>query len=181
LFSSAKAPAPTVANFETYAQTSYDGMAAEFLKLYPAKRDDDVPGAKKASREDQARVALDLWCADQQKGSSVVYTYFFDRPIPWPAHPEFGAFHTAEVPHIFKTNKLLDRPWEPVDFKLAEFISSYWVNFAKTGGPNGPGLPNWPAYKVENHTTMELGEHTGAIPEADPARLKFFLEYLKRN
>jgi len=174
-------PPPTVANFEKYAQTNYGGMADEFLKLYPAKRDDEVPAAKKASREDQARVGLDVWSSTQQKRSSVIYTYFFDRAIPWPAHPEFGAFHTAEVPYIFETNKLLDRPWEPVDFRLADFISSYWVNFAKSGDPNGSGLPNWPAYNAESHTTMELGEHTGAMPEADPARLKFLLEYLKKN
>jgi para-nitrobenzyl esterase len=79
-----------------------------------------VPVARKASQIDRARVSIDVWCEDEVKRSGSVYTYYFDHPIPWPAHPEFGAFHTSEVPYIFKTLKLIDRPWQPADFKLSE-------------------------------------------------------------
>jgi para-nitrobenzyl esterase len=39
--------------------------------------------------------------------SEYVYTYYFDPAIPWPAHPEFGAFHTGEVPYVFENLKFL--------------------------------------------------------------------------
>ena len=172
--------APTVASYTSAAQKTYGNMAATFLKLYPAEKDDDVTAAKTASQTDRARVSIDVWCEGQVKRSGRVYTYFFGRPIPWPAHPEFGAFHTSEVPYIFKTLKLLDRPWEPVDLKLSEIMASYWSNFAKAGDPNAPGLPQWPSYDPASHITMELGEHVGAIPEASPAKLEFFRSYLKK-
>ena len=170
---------PTLASYTSFAQTTYGDRAATFLKLYPPEKDSDVEAAKGASQKDRARVSIDVWCADQVKRSGRVYTYFFDHPIPWPAHPEFGAFHTSEVPYIFRTIKLLDRPWQPVDFSLSETMASYWSNFAKTGDPNGAGLPRWPTYKPDSHTTMELGDHVGPMPDADPAKLDFFLSYLK--
>ncbi len=172
--------APTVASYTTSAQKTYGDMAATFLKLYPVEKDSDVPAARTAGQTDRARVSIDFWCASRVKRSGRVYTYFFDRPIPWPAHPEFGAFHTSEVPYIFETLKLLDRPWKPVDFKLSIMMASYWSNFAKTGDPNGSGLPQWPSYDPAGHNTMELGEHVGPIREAGPAKVEFFLSYFKK-
>jgi para-nitrobenzyl esterase len=177
---------PTVAGYTSNAQKTYGDLAATFLKLYPTASDQDVPAAKRASQTDRARVSIDVWCEDQAKRSGTVYTYYFDRPIPWPAHPEFGAFHTSEVPYIFETIKLLDRPWQPEDFKLSEIMASYWSNFAKKGDPNAPdsdraALAQWPMYEPESHTTMELGDHVGPIPEADPARVQFFLDYFKKQ
>jgi para-nitrobenzyl esterase len=171
---------PTVASYKSGAEKAYGDMAATYLKLYPANKDSDVAAVKQASLTDRARVSIDLWCEDQVKRSGTVYTYYFDRPIPWPAHPEFGAFHSSELPYIFQTLRVLDRPWQPVDFRLSGQMASYWSNFAKTGDPNGSGLPNWPRYQPHSHTTMELGEHVGAIPEASPSKVAFFLKYLKK-
>ncbi|MGC9997334.1 MAG: carboxylesterase family protein [Terriglobia bacterium] len=171
----------TAASYTTAVQKTYGDMAPTFLKLYPVERDSDVPAARTASQTDRARVSIDFWCESQLKRSGRVYTYFFDRPIPWPAHPEFGVFHTSEVPYIFETLKLLDRPWKPVDFKLSEIMASYWSNFAKTGDPNGSGLPRWPSYDPASHNTMELGEHVGPMPEAEPAKVKFFLGFFRKS
>jgi para-nitrobenzyl esterase len=177
--------APMVANYENAVRKTYGDMAATFLKLYPAANDQDVPAAKRASQTDRARVSIDVWCENQVKRSGIVYTYYFDHSVPWPAHPEFGAFHTSEVPYIFETIKLLDRPWQPEDFKLSEIMASYWSNFAKKGDPNGVhsnglALPQWPVYQPDSHTTMELGDHVGPIPEADSAKVSFFVAYFKK-
>jgi len=174
-------PPPTVAAFRQSAQKQFGPAADEFLKLYPVARDADVPAMKQKSAVDQARVTIDTWASEQVGKSGTVYTYYFDRPIPWPAHPEFGAFHTAEVPYVFKTLKVLDRPWGKVDYQLSDTMSTYWTNFAKTGNPNGNGLPAWPAYAPGRHVTMELGEHVGAIPVAEPAKVDFFLNYFKQS
>jgi len=170
----------TVASFEKSAEEQFGPAANRFLTLYPVKQDADVPAMKSASLVDQARVSLDIWSAQQLQKSRVVYTYYFDRPIPWPAHPEFGAFHTAEVPYVFRSLKFLDRPWEKTDYRLSDAMSTYWTNFAKTGDPNGDGLPDWPAYARGDHVVMELGEHIGPIPVATEEKLEFFLEYLKK-
>jgi len=172
--------APTVANYTAGAEKSYGDSAATFLKLYPVEKDSDVPGAKRTSQADRARVSIEVWCEQQSKRSGTVYTYFFDHPIPWPAHPEFGAFHSSEIPYIFETLDLTDRPWTPQDFKLSQTMAAYWSNFAKMGDPNSVGLPPWPVYAPGSHTTMELGSHIGAMPVAEPARVGFFSGYFKR-
>lgn len=172
---------PTVASYEEAAKKKYGDKADEFLKLYPVKTDDDVAAMTKVANRDQARVSIDLWSANQVKLSGKIYTYFFDRAIPWPEHPEFGAFHTSEVPYVFDNLALSGHPTEPIDQKVSDAVSSYWMNFAASGDPNGKSLAKWPAYNPDAHTTMELGAKMGPMPEAATReRLAFQLAYLQQ-
>jgi para-nitrobenzyl esterase len=171
------------ADLETYkseAHRVYGEQAATFLKLYPAAGAADVSPAQKAASRDRIRVALDVWAAQQAAKSRRVYTYYFDRVIPWPAHPEFGAFHTSEVPYVFNTIAKIERPWEAVDKTVADLVSSYWANFARKGDPNGSGLPRWPEYEPNAHMTMQLGARSGPMPVADGERMQFFLAQTKK-
>ena len=177
---SAAGARPAVATYKSDAERIYGDQAAAFMKLYPAASDSDVPVAQKSAARDRIRVAVDLWAAEQSRSSKRLYTYFFDRVIPWPAHPEFGAFHTSEVPYVFNTIARINRPWEPVDKTVAEAASSYWANFARKVDPNGPGLPRWAAYDANTHMTMQIGPRTGAMRVAEPDKLQFFLAQLRK-
>ena len=57
-------------------------------------------------------------------------------------------------------------------------MQRYWTNFAKTGDPNGPGLPAWPRYGAPAQEAMELGDATRAISVLDPQRKALFDAYL---
>jgi para-nitrobenzyl esterase len=56
-------------------------------------------------------------------------------------------------------------------------MSSYWVNIAKNGNPNGAGLPIWPAFDKNSPTVMELGGHFAPIPVASPDMLDFWRRF----
>jgi para-nitrobenzyl esterase len=171
---------PSVAAYRDVAQKKYGEKADEFLKLYPATSDATAAAMMKQAARDQARVSIDLWSANQVNLSGKIFTYYFDRAIPWPEHPEFGAFHTSEVPYVFGNLELTRHPFEPIDQQVSDAISSYWMNFAASGDPNGKSLANWPAYTVGTHMTMELGVKMGPMPETATAeRLAFQIAYLK--
>ena len=65
-----------------------------------------------------------------------------------------------------------------LDHKLADTMSSYWVNFIATGDPNGKGLPPWPAYGARNDSqAMVFGDIVQFGPQIDATRLAFFDKY----
>lgn len=171
-------PINTLDAYHQMIQKRYAGMAAEFEKLYPVTKVDDIKTVLAESGQERGRVSMFLWASERAKShKQPVYTYFFDRGIPWPQHPEFGAFHTGEIPYFFLNLKKLDRPWEQLDFTLAKDVSSYLVNFATKGDPNGADLTRWPKIDPNVPQTMELGSHIGPIPLADKEKRDFWIRY----
>ncbi len=166
--------------FTKQSQQKFSNQAEEFLKLYPSNDQTQSGLSQKQSARDQGLISMHLWASERAKTSKAkAYTYFFTRGIPWPEHPEYAAFHTSDVPYFFATLKYLNRPWEAIDRQLSETVSNYWVNFAKTGNPNGKGLPNWTAFDAAQSVTMQLGEKIGAQPVAEKEKLAFFAQYFK--
>ena len=92
-------------------------------------------------------------------GGQRAYVYQFNRAIPGKGASTLGAFHSLEIPFVFNT---FDDPtwrWLPftdTDRKLSQVIESYWTNFAKTGNPNGAGIPDWPVWTSGGEDFMEF-------------------------
>jgi para-nitrobenzyl esterase len=164
--------------FDNLLRKEYGDHADAFEKLYPAKNMNEARRALLESSRDRNRVSTYLWASEREKNHRApVFTYFFTRAIPWPQHPEYGAFHTGELPYFFLNRDKLDRPWEAIDEELSKTVSGYLKNFASTGNPNGAGLPNWPQARSGQAYTMELGAKTGSIPLADKAKLDFWVGF----
>jgi para-nitrobenzyl esterase len=86
------------------------------------------------------------------KGKGKAYVYYFD-------HPTERAKHAAEIGYVFRRPpraSIFRRSIKPEDQKLSDLMSSYWLNFAKTGDPNGPGLPEWQPFSAANQQVMYL-------------------------
>ena len=69
-----------------------------------------------------------------------------------------GASHYAELWYVFDHLDQEPWRWSTADRKVAEEISTYWVNFARSGNPNGQGLPPWPAFTNANSEVLYLGD-----------------------
>jgi para-nitrobenzyl esterase len=170
----------TVATFKSGAERKFGEMADQYLKLYPAASDDD---AKKAAHEacaDEITWNMRQWAAAQEKKGKKAYTYFFShvQMVNGPSGPQpspQGATHTSEISFAWNNPKgQATQTWNDVDTKLADQMSSYWVNFIAKGDPNGAGLARWPEYKDMNGRVMVFADVPQAEPAAPAPKLAFY-------
>ncbi len=81
-----------------------------------------------------------------------------------------GAPHATEIPFVFDTVAVrYGKDLDPKDKATAEAANAYWVNFAKTGNPNGKGLPEWPAYNAQTDMLLDFTAD-GPVAKPDPWR-----------
>jgi para-nitrobenzyl esterase len=156
--------------FSELVEKRFPGRGQEIAARYTTEGTLLHERQKQLSR-DQGLARLHAWRATRSRtGKSPDYGYYFERAIPWPAEPKYQAFHSAELPYVFDNLSKLDRPWEDVDRQLSRTMASYWVNFIRSGNPNGDGLPEWPS---DRERVMRLGAQVRAevLPEAEALRL----------
>jgi carboxylesterase type B len=92
-------PEVTAAEYQKQANTGYQELAGDLLKLYPGDTDSTARASQNESSWDRARVSMYLWAQNRAKTAKTpAYTYFFDHALPGPDAEKFGAFHTAECP-----------------------------------------------------------------------------------
>lgn len=162
--------------FSADAEKKYGGMKTEFLKLFPSGSDEDAAKSQKLISQLFFGWQNYCWAAMQNKtGKNRSYLYYFTH-VP-PGLPNYGAFHSAEFGYALKTLKYWNKPFVLWDYQLSETMSSYWVNFAATGNPNGEGLPVWPAFDLAESKVMEFGEQVQAIDLPSEPQLKFLDRY----
>jgi para-nitrobenzyl esterase len=168
----------TIAALEATAKQRFAARVDEFTKIYPATSDAEAWKASAALMRDQTfGLQMRTWARMQTKsGKSPAYLYYFSRVPPGPAGEHYGAFHASEISYVFGTADIGRRSWEDSDRKLSEIMSSYWVNFATTGNPNGKGLPVWPNYDENKDLALGLGDEIHPIPVPNKAGLDFLAE-----
>jgi len=129
-----------------------------------------------------------IWARVQTKtGRSKVFLYFFSHEPPAPVGSTSrsgfgsGATHGAEAPYIFQ-NLLPPRAWTALDHQVSDTLSSYWINFATNGDPNGKGLANWPAFDDKtSDRPMVLGDRAEIGPAPNRAQVTFFEQLYEKE
>jgi hypothetical protein len=151
-----KAEPTSPGEFDAWARGTFRGAADAILAAYPhATNEEASRSSDNIFRDNEYAWSTWQWARLQaEKGKAPVYTYYFDRK---PARTPNGARHGAEVGLVF------GRATTPEDKALSDQLMSYWINFAKTGNPNGAGLPEWPRFTAGDQRYMALGDKTGPI------------------
>jgi para-nitrobenzyl esterase len=173
------------------SRQKFGDMADAFLKLYPAASDEEANISQYAAFRDELAFVMRNWAGAQTKsGKSKVYAYYFthEPPVaggrasaPTVTLAREGATHGGEAPYIFG-NLLGNRPWNDLDRQVTEAMSSYWINFAATGDPNGKNLPNWPAFdEKKNNGRMTLGDKAEYGPGLTQAQLAFYQAWYEKR
>jgi para-nitrobenzyl esterase len=109
-----------------------------------------------------------------EAGGAPSYEYIFAWGTPM-LEGRPGTFHSCEVAFVMDNAGLCDHfsGGQPAGLALAKKVSKAWVNFARTGNPNHPDLPVWPAFSPEKGETMVFGDpcFVRNNPEAEGRRL----------
>jgi para-nitrobenzyl esterase len=169
---------PTAESFAAQARTNYGDDAPAFLAVYPGATDAEALQSAGDLISDNF-IAFSTWKwleAQVATGKAPVYRYHFELPAPGdkfhPGNP--GAFHSDDIEYVFGTLDARNTAvWRPEDRALSEQIQQYWTNFARSGDPNGTGLPKWPTYNPPAWNVMHLDATSSAAPDTVRARYLF--------
>lgn len=151
-----------------------DQYVSLFAKAYPDFTPQDLLSVDKVFRPYTIRTA-DTWSV---QGKAPVFVYF----LAWKSQVDSaskGSFHGLDLPLAFNNVDL--RPdWTgntPEAWKMAEKMSSAWINFARTGNPDAPGiLPEWKPYTAENGITMYFDNVCRIVNNHDRELMDFILK-----
>jgi para-nitrobenzyl esterase len=169
----------STATFISQIRSRFHDKADEALKLYPAVTDEQAKESFYAAFRDVTfGWQMRTWARMQTNtGKSKAFLYYFTRVPPGPGAQRYGAFHASEIAYVFNNLDSSSRPWEETDHKLAVIMSSYWVNFATTGDPNGKGLPKWAAYREKSDVALEIGNTVAPVSDLHKPQLDFLDGY----
>lgn len=121
---------------------------------------------------DRIQSAKNMLCPSRYLAARVTelggraFVYHFSRQRSGAGGEQLGAYHGTEIPYVFDMHDDW-MPTEDIDHSLTETVMDYWVQFARSGDPNLPERPQWPAYERENSVVMELGDTIGVIGPND--------------
>jgi para-nitrobenzyl esterase len=161
---------PTAAQWTEQIRGRWKDLVDPFLKLYPHETDAEAAASSQAAFSDEMAWHMRRYALAQAAIGKRAYLYYFTHEPPT-AHGQANlrATHTAEIPYVFNNLKAVRvypdtsspelSSASAADVRLADIVSSYWVNFAKTGDPNGKGLAAWPQFKDNaSGRAMVLGD-----------------------
>ncbi|MCW3807047.1 carboxylesterase/lipase family protein [Plebeiibacterium marinum] len=166
-------------DFNDFVNNRYEIASEKILEAYPHSTEDETFKSQKDLLRD-AYFGWPTWASanlHSQKSKYGTYVYYFDYNNNPELYPD-GCDHGAEVPFVLQfpmginMGKLTD-----TDKLMMDQISTYWINFAKNGNPNGEGLQNWPTYDSDNQKVLLIHENSKEITFPHIEKMKAYDEY----
>ncbi len=176
-------PMPVEA-YQQRIRATYGDWADRLLKVYPATNEQEVYFAQSdIFRDGSFAWGTYAWANLQAKtGKGKVYMYYFDQDSENTIlkSRKGGASHVAEMPFIYGYTYNGGRMTD-TERHMQQIMSRYWINFTKTGNPNGDTLPFWTAYEQGKPTVMVMREgfHLDRVP--NQRQLDFFEAFFKNR
>jgi para-nitrobenzyl esterase len=148
----------------TSLHRSPDGAIDLYRRLHPDLSLRDLYVLIMSSPHESIRLAE----RKATKGRAPVFMYRFDWETPV-LGAKLKTPHMLEVPFVFNNVDIARRytGGGPRARALAETICDAWVQFARTGSPQGRALPRWPAYTLQDRATMLLNDHCEVVSDPD--------------
>ncbi len=144
-----------------------DALVATFRKAYPGKDNTYLAQLLLSQTTFQER---SMMVAERKadQGGAPVYVYYFTKHTPV-RDGKLRAPHTLEIPYVMDSlekSKPIIGPATPAQQALADKVSAAWVSFARTGNPNNPKIPQWPAFDSKARSVMIINDEWTA--QKDP-------------
>ena len=176
---------PTVKaeDYQKNASRMFGDMTEEALKVYPANTDEEAWHANGDSFRDLGFAWPSYaWVKLQsQTGKSPAYAAYLDQPskMSFSQNPlRRGVAHADDI--MYLNGMFLNQPDKfPAEAAVSEMMQQYWVNFAKTGNPNGKGLPYWPSFDEAQPTTMQFRNGASLIMRPNREQIDFIDRFMK--
>jgi len=153
----------------------------ELLALFPSVKDEMAKAYEPDSKDDFAKMLAlvntdKVWAEPARftarsfaaKGAPA-YLYLFSYVSPsMQQRMKYGAAHASEIAYVFDNlSGQNGATVAPKDKEVAQLMNTYWANFARTGDPNGKGLPRWPLYDAKKNEVFEIRADGSAGGEPD--------------
>ena len=180
---------PTRDELEASIGAQYGPQAEALLAAYEGDFAESPGEADRQIQGDRTFVwEMRTWARAVEAAGDAAYHYFFSHAPPvfrLYVHDQpdlqveggrraYGAYHSGELAYVFGTVGLVGLDWTEWDHELADAISQYWVNFARTGDPNGEGLPAWPRYEQATEESLEFGSGIRVVAGVRKDKLDVF-------
>lgn len=165
----------TLEDYRAFVRARFPPALVEaVLAKYPAATDADVSAAAPLLDGESRLVAPTVLTARAVSKVSDVYMYRFSRVAPSSRSAWGGAAHTSEVAYVFDNTRGDATQFEDIDRRVSGAMADAWVRFAKTGNPNGGGLPKWPAYRSPDYRLLDFGDTITIRSNARSSEIDFF-------
>lgn len=146
----------SVEKYQSFLKARFAGEIPKALDMFPVREATDVASAidrvlTVGANAEPAR----LVAQSMERKNIPAYLYQFTRQPGTKLARKLGVHHGVDLAYIFG-NMAKSDGYDGTDLELSGNMMAYWVNFAKTGNPNGEGLPVWPAYKSQSDINLEF-------------------------